>query len=79
GVPGAHVIVRTGGRSVPEHVLGRAAAIAAHFSQSRTASSVAVDCTIRRYVRPIKGAAPGLVTYSHETTVQVHPEAPPAS
>jgi predicted ribosome quality control (RQC) complex YloA/Tae2 family protein len=78
GVPGAHVIVRSGGRSVPEHVLRRAAAIAAHFSQSRTASSVAVDYTMRRYVRPIKGAAPGLVTYSHETTVHVHPEPPPA-
>ncbi len=79
GVPGAHVIVRSGGRSVPEPVLRRAAAIAALFSQSRTASSVAVDYTLRRYVRPVKGAAPGLVTYSHETTVHVHPEAPPAS
>lgn len=79
GVPGAHVIVRSGGRSVPEHVLRRAAAIAAFFSQSRTASSVAVDHTLRRYVRPVKGAAPGLVTYSHETTVHVHPEAPPAT
>jgi predicted ribosome quality control (RQC) complex YloA/Tae2 family protein len=77
GVPGAHIILRTAGRSVPEHVIRRAASLAAFYSQSHAAASVAVDYTLRRYVRPVKGAAPGLVTYTHETTVHVPPEAPP--
>jgi predicted ribosome quality control (RQC) complex YloA/Tae2 family protein len=74
GVPGAHVLLRTGGRSVPEPVLRRAASLAAAHSQARTAGSVAVDYTKRRFVERIKGAPPGLVTYRHERTLHVPPD-----
>jgi predicted ribosome quality control (RQC) complex YloA/Tae2 family protein len=37
---------------------------------------VDVDVTVKKYVRAIKGAAPGLVTYRNETTLRVVPEAP---
>ena len=74
GVPGAHVVIRVPGPSVPERVLQAAAALAAGSSAARNAGSVAVDYTQRRYVRRIKGAPPGLVTYRQERTLRVVPD-----
>ena len=73
GVPGSHVVVRSAGKSVSQTTRLQAAQLAAYYSAARGDSHVAVDCTERRHVRRIKGAAPGLVTYSHETTLQVVP------
>ncbi|MFI5271756.1 MAG: NFACT family protein [Ktedonobacterales bacterium] len=74
GVPGAHVIVRTGGRPVPDATLREAAALAAYYSQSRAAGSVPVDTTEQRYVRHMKGGGPGMVTYERERTLHVAPD-----
>ena len=73
GVPGAHVVIRASAPSVPERVLQAAAALAAAASAARHAATVAVDYTQRRYVRRIKGAPPGLVTYRQERTLHVTP------
>ena len=73
GAPGAHVIVKTGGREVPEATLRQAAQLAAYYSQARGSTRVDVAYTERRYVRPIKGAGPGLVTYAQEKTIRVVP------
>jgi predicted ribosome quality control (RQC) complex YloA/Tae2 family protein len=78
GVPGAHVIVRgegqaRAGEELPPATLQRAAELAAYYSQARDEASVPVDVTRRRYVRRISGAAPGLVTYTHEQTLRVAP------
>ena len=73
GVGGAHVIVRSGGRAVPETVVQSAAAIAAGRSASRGAPIVAVDVTARRNVTRVAGGPPGLVTYRNERTIQVAP------
>jgi predicted ribosome quality control (RQC) complex YloA/Tae2 family protein len=77
GVPGAHVIVKTGGREVPEDTLRQAAQLAATYSKARGSARVDVDYTERRYVRAIKGAGPGLVTYTQEKTIRVVPRKPP--
>jgi predicted ribosome quality control (RQC) complex YloA/Tae2 family protein len=76
GVPGAHVIIRSGGQEVPEATLHQAVGLAAYYSQAREATRVAVDYTQRRHVRRIKGGRPGLVTYDHEQTVHVTPRGP---
>jgi predicted ribosome quality control (RQC) complex YloA/Tae2 family protein len=73
GVPGAHVIIRSGRQKVPEATLRQAAGLAAYYSQAREATRVAVDYTQRRHVRRVKGARPGLVTYDHEQTIHVTP------
>jgi predicted ribosome quality control (RQC) complex YloA/Tae2 family protein len=78
GVPGAHVIVKSGGRTVPEETIREAAALAAYYSQSRAAGSVPVDVTEQRYVRHMKGGGPGMVTYERERTIHVAPEDPAA-
>jgi predicted ribosome quality control (RQC) complex YloA/Tae2 family protein len=74
GIPGSHVIVQTQGKPIPQATLLQAAALAAYYSAGRADRSVAVDYTERRYVKRIKGAAPGLVTYAQENTVHVEPK-----
>lgn len=76
GAPGARVIVKTGGQEVPEATLQQAAQLAAYYSRARGSARVAVDYTERRYVRPIQGAGPGLVTYTQEKTIRVRPQEP---
>jgi len=73
GAPGAHVVVKTEGREVPQATLRQAAQLAAYYSQARGSARVAVDYTERRYVRRIKGGGPGLVTCTQEKTIQVAP------
>ena len=77
GVPGAHVIVVTGGRSVPEEVLRRAAELAAWHSQARGERKVEVSYTEVRHLRKPKGAPPGLVTVSKEGVIVVSGEGSP--
>ena len=78
GIPGAHVIVKTEGRNVPERVLLQAATLAAYYSRARGETHVPVDITRRKYVRKLKGGKPGMVTYRNERTVEVS-ALPPAS
>jgi predicted ribosome quality control (RQC) complex YloA/Tae2 family protein len=73
GVPGAHVIIRSGGRPVPEATLREAAALAAYYSQFRSSGNVPVDHTEQRYVRHMKGGGPGMVIYERERTIYVTP------
>ena len=74
-MPGAHVIVKSGGQEVPEATLERAAELAATYSAARGEGRVLVAYTERRYVRPIRGAGPGMVTYRNEETIAVTPRA----
>src|SRR5438874_1826672 len=46
GVPGAHVIVKAGGRDITRSTLEQAASLAAYYSQARGSNSVAVDYTL---------------------------------
>ncbi len=71
--PGSHVIIKNDGRPIPEQVIQKAARLAAYYSAKRDETSVEVDVTERRHVRPIKGGKPGQVTYKHERTLTVRP------
>ncbi len=75
GIPGSHVIIRWSNPSgfEDEATIDVAAALAAFFSASRESGSVEVDITRRRFVRKIKGAGPGMVTYRNERTIRVKP------
>jgi predicted ribosome quality control (RQC) complex YloA/Tae2 family protein len=76
GVPGAHVILRTGGRPATDAEIEAAASAAAYFSAARGAARVAVDYTARKHVRKPRGSKPGMATYERETTVQATPGIP---
>jgi len=73
GVPGAHVIVKAGGRDIPRSTLEQAAGLAAYYSQARGSTSVAVDYTLQRHVRHMKGGGPGMVIYERERTLYAEP------
>jgi predicted ribosome quality control (RQC) complex YloA/Tae2 family protein len=75
-VPGAHVIIPTAEGLPSEADVFWAAGVAAYYSRARHDTSVEVDVTLKKHVRAIKGAAPGLVTYHNESTLRVAPQAP---
>jgi predicted ribosome quality control (RQC) complex YloA/Tae2 family protein len=75
-LPGAHVVIPTAAGLPSETDVLWAAGVAAWYSRARHDTAVEVDVTLKKYVRAIKGAAPGLVTYRHETTVRVVPLEP---
>jgi predicted ribosome quality control (RQC) complex YloA/Tae2 family protein len=74
GRPGAHVIIKTDRRDVPDEVVEDAASLAAYYSAARNSDAVDVDVTERRFVKRAPGGRPGLVTYRNERTLLVEPE-----
>jgi predicted ribosome quality control (RQC) complex YloA/Tae2 family protein len=75
GLPGSHVVIRWAGQPDDE-VLEQAASLAAWYSAGRTSTTIEVDATECRFVRKIRGAGPGMVTYRHEQTLNVRPRSP---
>jgi len=78
GAPGGHVVIKSGGRPVPERTLQQAARLAAGYSAARDETDVLVAIVKRKRVRRVKGgkAKPGMVSYSGEKTLRVRPERP---
>jgi predicted ribosome quality control (RQC) complex YloA/Tae2 family protein len=74
GVPGAHVIIKAGGREIPRSTIEQAARLAAYFSQARGTTTAPVDFTLQKHVRHMKGGGPGMVIYEREKTIYVSPE-----
>jgi predicted ribosome quality control (RQC) complex YloA/Tae2 family protein len=76
GIPGAHVVVRAEkGRAPDQETFLDAAHLAAHFSDGRGAPQVEIAATRAKFVRKVKGAAPGAVTYSQEKVTLLRVEA----
>ena len=74
GLPGSHVILRTGGKPPKFESIVEAATAAAYFSGGRGSGRMAVDYTEVKNLRKPKGARPGMVTYFHQKTVFVEPD-----
>jgi len=74
GQAGAHVVMRLGGRAADQESLLDAAHLAAHFSAARGEPQVEVACTLARFVKKGRGAAPGAVTYSQERMLHLRVE-----
>jgi predicted ribosome quality control (RQC) complex YloA/Tae2 family protein len=76
-VAGAHVVLRWPEREAnpPARDINEAAVLAALFSRARTAGTVPVDWTRRKYVRKPRKAPPGKVAIERSRTVFVEPDA----
>ncbi len=72
-VPGAHVVIKFDGRKIPQSAIEQGAMIAAYYSAKRTEGKVLVDVTRCMYVKKIKGAGQGMVTYRNEEPIIVVP------
>ena len=62
-IPGSHVILKSGGKEVPDRAFEEAAAVAAHFSKAGGQKKVEVDYTLRKEIKKPPGGAPGFVIY----------------
>jgi predicted ribosome quality control (RQC) complex YloA/Tae2 family protein len=76
GIPGSHVILRTGGRSAALRDLLFAAQLAAFYSKAKGDKNVPVDYTPKKNVWRPRKAAPGQVLYTGGKTLFVDAELP---
>lgn len=75
GLAGSHVVVKLDKGKPPDgETLLDAAHLAVHFSDGRNEAQVEVVATRAKYVRKVKGSAPGAVTYSQERTILLRVE-----
>lgn len=72
-MPGSHVILRTGGREVPDRAYEEAASLAAYYSRGRGSEKVEVDYLHRKDVRKTPGTPPGYVIYYTNYSMTVNP------
>ena len=73
GMPGSHVIARTGKRELPDRTCLEAAALAAWYSKAGSEDKVEVDYVRRRELRRVPGAAPGYVIYHTNYSIMIEP------
>lgn len=78
GSAGSHVVLRRGkGKNEPsKQTISEVASWAAFYSQARTAGTVPVIWTLKKYVRKPRRSPPGLAVCEREKTVMVKPKEP---
>lgn len=72
-MPGSHVILRTGGKEVPDRAYEEAAALAAFYSRGKQSEKVEVDYLQRKDVKKTPGTPPGYVIYYTNYSMTVSP------
>lgn len=75
-IPGAHVILKAGGRDVhpDDSSVEIAASLALWFSRAKGSAKAQVDWTERKNVRAIPGSALAHVTYTNPRTIMISPD-----
>ena len=63
GTPGSHVIVKSRGVELPDHVFEDAGRLAAYYSAARDAGKAEIDYVQKKHVKKPNGARPGFVVY----------------
>lgn len=63
GIPGSHVIVKSGGDELPDTTFEEAARLAAYYSKSKGQDKVEVDYIEKKHVKKPSGGKPGFVVY----------------
>lgn len=73
---GCHLIIKKNDENevISDNILLSAAETAAYYSEAKNGENTAVDYTDRKFVRRIKNAGPGMVTYDNYMTVFVTPK-----
>lgn len=76
-VSGSHVLVKyKSGLTFPKTVLERAGELAGYYSKNRNESLCAVIYTPVKFVRKVKGSAPGAVVVDRESILMIRPVGP---
>ncbi len=74
GMAGSHVIVKTGGKELPDRTFEEAGALAAWYSRGRKAPKVEIDYTLRKNLRKTAGGKPGFVIYHTNYSLMAEPD-----
>lgn len=76
-VSGSHVLIKyRSGINFPKTVIERAAELAAYYSKNKNESLAPVIYTPSKYVRKVKGSAPGAVMVDKERVIMISPKGP---
>lgn len=63
GIPGSHVLVKSGGEELPDRTFEEAAKLAAYYSKAKEQEKTEIDYTEKKNVKKPNGAKPGFVIY----------------
>ena len=63
GVPGSHVILKSGGDEVPDRTFEEAGRLAAYYSKNRGSEKAEIDYIEKKHVKKVNGGRPGFVIY----------------
>lgn len=69
----SHGVLQTNNTTPSIDVIIRCSQIIAYYSKARQSSNVPVDYTLGQYVKKPSGSKPGMIIYTHNSTVNVHP------
>ena len=69
----AHLIILSNTKDIPEKVLLACAQITAYFSEGKDSTKIAVDYTLKKYIKKPGGSPPGFVNYTNQQTIIVDP------
>lgn len=72
--PGSHTVIVCENNQPPNRTIEQAAQLAAYHSSAKDSGLVAVDYTLIKYVTKPRGAKPGMVIYTHQSTIYVRPD-----
>ena len=79
-IPGSHVLMPINNgitaKDIDAKIIYEAAGVAAYHSKARLSENVPVDFVPIRYIKKPNGAKPGMVIFTHNTTVYVKPKVP---
>ena len=73
-MPGSHVIVRSGGKELPDRTFEEAGRLAAYYSRGKIAPKVEIDYTLRKNLRKPAKASPGFVVYYTNYSLMAEPD-----
>lgn len=69
----SHILIVSESRQVPMDVILIACELAAFYSQASQSSKIAVDYTVKKYVKKPNGSPLGFVNYTNQQTLIVNP------
>lgn len=72
-ITSSHGILQTNNTTPSIDVIIRCAQIIAYYSKARQSSNVPVEYTLGQYVKKPSGSKPGMVIYTHNSTINVPP------
>lgn len=74
GQPGSHVIVKSGGKELPDRTFEEAGRLAGYYSKGRQAPKVEIDYTQKKNLKKPTGGKPGFVVYYTNYSLLIEPD-----